>query len=226
MESPRQRGSNIQSPTPSPSECDICGGMGWVAIEGEGARACICQRERAIRRELPPRYHGARLADFSAPVRERIARWLKNPADGLLLCGPAGCGKTFLSAAIVRERIETRRKCAFRRMAQLYADLREAFRADTAESEVLRPYIDSEMIVLDDLGAGALSDFERRAALDVVDARLNSLRPTIVTTNLDLDEISAKLDDRLASRLSTYEMLRLAGADRRLARPQTVAVSR
>ncbi|HLW82565.1 MAG TPA: ATP-binding protein [Candidatus Acidoferrales bacterium] len=145
-------------------------------------------------------------------------RWLADPGDGLLLCGPVGCGKTFLSAAIVRERIEARRKCLFRAVAQLYAELREAFRVNASEAEVLRPYLNSEMIVLDDLGAGALSDFERRAALDVVNARLNSLQPTIVTTNLELEEIAKKLDDRLASRLSTYKPLRLAGVDRRITR--------
>lgn len=182
-----------------------------------GMAPCKCQREKAIQRELPPRYQQARLTDFSTGVRECVTRWIENPGDGLLLSGTTGSGKTHLAAALLRELIKRGQKCTFRRIANLYQDLRESFRLNTSEAEILSPYLASPLIVLDDLGSGALSDMERRAALQIIDVRLNSLRPTIITTNLDLEEISAKIDDRVASRLGTYVNVRLAGADRRLA---------
>ena len=57
-------------------------------------------------------------------------------------------------------------------------------------------------LVLDDLGAGSLSDCERRYTLELIDTRLNKLRPTIVTSNWNLQEIAERMDDRIASRLA------------------------
>jgi len=102
-------------------------------------------------------------------------------------------------------------------IAELYAALRECCRLNTSEAEVLRPYAAAPLVVLDDLGAGGLTDFERRATLEILDQRLNQLRPTVVTTNWELPEIAVKMDDRIASRLATFTNIRLAGADRRLA---------
>ena len=142
--------------------------------------------------------------------------WLKSPGEGLLLSGTVGSGKTHLAAAIVRERIEHGTTASFRRMADFYAALRESYRTNVSEAEVVRPYVDSPLMVLDDLGAGSLTDFERRSTLEILDQRQNRMRPTIVTTNWELGEVAEKMDDRISSRLAMYRNLRLAGADRRL----------
>ena len=177
---------------------------------------CKCQKEKMIRRELPLRFQQACLTDFSERVRECVRRWIENPGDGLLLSGTAGSGKTHLAAALLREFIERGQRCSFRRIADLYQDLRESFRLNRSEAEILSPLLASPRIVLDDLGSGALTNMERYAALQIIDLRLNSQRPTVITTNLDLEEISLKIDDRIASRLGSYMNVRLAVPDRRL----------
>jgi hypothetical protein len=199
----------------SQSDCEVCGGDGWISVNRK-VKACACQRKLLIERELPPLYRSARLSDLAPQIRERVSQWLQAPSKGLLISGGVGIGKTYIAAAIIRDLVEHGGKPLFRRMADLYAALRENYRVNGHEEEVLRPYFSAGLIVLDDLGAGGLTDFERRATLEVIERRLNWQRPTVVTTNWGLTEIAEKMDDRIASRLALYTDLPLKGTDRRL----------
>lgn len=100
-------------------------------------------------------------------------------------------------------------------MSDIYAALRKGFGLGKSESQVLASCARAPLLFLDDFASGVLSDFERREALDLVDKRMNSLLPSVVTTNLTLEEI-ARWDDRIASRLATFRLVNLEGADRRL----------
>lgn len=89
---------------------------------------------------------------------------------------------------------------------------------DDSEESLIAQYVNVRWLVLDDLGAGALTDFERRYALDLLNRRGNAKRRTILTTNLQLQEIAEKLDERIASRLSGFDQIEAQGNDRRAPR--------
>jgi DNA replication protein DnaC len=120
-----------------------------------------------------------------------------------------------LAASIFRVLVEARKDVAFERCAKFYADARETFRTNCSERAVLDPLEHAHILILDDLGAGKLSDYERRLALELFECRINGERPTVVTTNWSLDEISELMDDRIASRLSLFTQLKLLGTDLR-----------
>lgn len=144
--------------------------------------------------------------------------WLFNPTDGLFITGPCGTGKTHLAAGIVRQFTLKGTGVVLKRCADFHREVREMFRADSTvcESALMSPLEKTRFLVLDDLAAGSLSDCERRYTLELLDVRLNSLRPTIVTSNWSLQEISERMDDRIASRLAGFTALELAGKDRRI----------
>jgi DNA replication protein DnaC len=135
---------------------------------------------------------------------------------GLLISGPTGVGKTHLAAAITRLLVEAREDVRFHEVSCFYSELRECMRRDESEENVVAPYANVRWLVLDDFGAGALTDFERRYALHLLNRRANTRLKTIVTTNCELHVIAEKLDERIASRLSQFDQIGAGGKDRRV----------
>lgn len=176
----------------------------------------MCLALKRLRATVPEAFWNARLADFDASLMERMGAWIGSAAGNLLLTGEPGTGKTHMAVALVRARLELGLPAAFKRMATFYRELRDSYGGDRTEESVLRQYIGAPMLALDDLGAGGLTDHERRYALELIDERANRLRSTVVTTNWSLEDIAAKMDERIASRLASYERLDFQGRDMRL----------
>jgi DNA replication protein DnaC len=159
----------------------------------------------------------ARLSDFAQPIIVAARSWLQQPTThGLFLTGATGTSKTWLAAAMVRTLVEAGRRVGFRCAADFYADLRATINdADVAELTILSQATEPEFFVLDDVGAGGLTDFERRSTLHLLEHRLNYLRPTIVTSNLSVEQIALVMDERIASRLAGFTRMAMTGRDRR-----------
>ncbi len=191
-----------------------------MVLHGKPARMmrCSCRgtaAEARIRAILPARYWSARLSDFTPEVAGAMQRWLAQPRDGLYVSGPAGTGKTHLSCAIVRAAVDAKQQITFLRCSDLYSEIRKSFSAEAGEGDVESRYEQAPLLVLDDMAAGSLSDFERREMLNLLDTRLNSLRPTVVTSNLSLEQIALQMDERIASRMRSFVPIVLGGRDRR-----------
>src|SRR6266446_4789855 len=216
--SQRQASTPTSNPSEQAPDCSECRGTGWKMKDGR-ASLCACAIERKIHAALPERYWPAKLDDFSGTAYELVMDWLFNPSDGLFITGPCGTGKTHLGAAIVRQFITKGVNVKMARCADFYRDVREMFKGESqgGESAIMSPLEKARYLILDDLGAGSLSDCERRYSLELLDVRLNKLRPTIVTSNWSVQEISERMGDRIASRLAGFAQLELAGKDKRLA---------
>jgi DNA replication protein DnaC len=141
---------------------------------------------------------------------------MQQPTDGLLIIGPCGSGKTYLAAAMVKERIEASLEAGFVRCQDFYGEIREGYRKNASEKHLIESYVKVPLLVLDDLATGSMSEFERRYALELIDKRLNALRPTVITTNWSLERISEQFDDRVASRLSSFIRILPGRRDRRI----------
>jgi hypothetical protein len=222
-----QRANNTEpqpSSEPQEVECPKCAGTGYVR-GAVGMRECACTAERRVIARLPLRFKRASLVDFPRGVQEFVLGWLSDPRDGLLLTGAVGTGKTHLLAAMARTLLLTSQEAVFRRCAELYASLRVCYRENRSEEAVLSEYTAPRWLFLDDLGAGSLSDFERRNALEILDQRFNRNLPTAISTNWSLEQIAERMDDRIASRLSALHAMELSGEDKRSA-PRILAPRR
>ncbi len=97
----------------------------------------------------------------------------------------------------------------------------------TAEMDILRPVMDAELLVLDDLGAEKPSEWVEETMNLIVNTRYNERRPTIFTTNYEdlpddteLDSLKVRVGFRLHSRLHEMcEFLEYDGGDYRMLPP-------
>jgi DNA replication protein DnaC len=217
-----QVGRMFTNPTP-PSICPECGGEGWVPAERDergfikAMRPCECQRATRIARRIPAKYASARLADFKAGIMDVVTAWLRDSrSPGLFLYGPVGTGKTHLAVAICRVLLEAGQDVLLKSATRFYRDIRESFNSDRNEESVVAEYVRVPWLLLDDVGAGALSDFERRYLLDLLDRRAD--RRTMITSNLAVEDFARRLDERIASRLREFTSMACQGADRRAVR--------
>lgn len=153
----------------------------------ESARDAIA-KEREFQRRLyeagiPERYRSAdkvvdvkRLNELNKTAEER----------GLYLHGGTGTGKTTMALAIAITAIREGRSAKFVKAYQIPALFRTY--AD-AEETLARPYL----LVIDDLGSDTTTEWANTRLRAAIDARYDSMRPTVVTSNYSKDQLAKLL---------------------------------
>ncbi len=108
--------------------------------------------------------------------------------------GPQGTGKTFLSASLAMFQAEKGLRVAFldcaRRLEEI-ARLATDYRNPGAFAEAIEELVSSDLLVLDDFGAGYMTARIRdQLLLPLLEGRLRAHRPTILTSRDDYHEIA------------------------------------
>jgi DNA replication protein DnaC len=186
--------------------CTRCRDTGWVIESRQGrevAVRCQCRKDRkgvallaACR--IPQRYASCTLDNFDVDwdpgtpsikqawqIAKRLVARFPDVKQGLLFQGPAGIGKTHLAVASLKELVQGRGvRGLYVNFVELVQALQAAFDGGSrARDEILTPVIEADVVVLDELGAGKVSEWTMDLLYFVVNRRYMDVKLTLATTN-------------------------------------------
>lgn len=137
---------------------------------------------------------------------------LKNQPISILLMGPVGTGKTFVSNCIVNEALEKDLSVIYISSIDLVDSFFEEDKDDT-----LQKLYKVDLLVIDDLGTEYMSEYSNAILFSIIDKRINYNKATVISTNLSYDEIKNYYKERVASRIANeYNLFKLYGRDLRI----------
>ena len=205
--------------------CDECFGTGTKLDPVKGAILCPCRRPDRFKKllaaaRIPRRYAACTFDSFKAQpgtsqdhallLAQSLVAEYPAVERGLLFMGPAGVGKTHLAVAIIKGLIEKGFAGIFSEFGALLKQIQDSYNpiSNSSELKVLAPVYQTDVLVLDELGATVPTDWVRDTMYQIINKRYNDNKLTIFTTNY-FDEASSEKDKVLEDRISTRLRSRL-----------------
>ncbi|MCY1304739.1 DNA replication protein DnaC [compost metagenome] len=96
-----------------------------------------------------------------------------------------------------------RRNVLYTTVSRVCQQVKASYSKESSQSEreALELFRTPDLLILDEVGASYGTDFERMLMFEVINARYEDLKPTLVISNLSAPDLAAALGDRTVDRL-------------------------
>lgn len=137
-------------------------------------------------------------------------------SPNLLMSGAPGLGKTFLSACIAGVVVSKGYSVVYDTAIHVFSCLEKQKFGGGTEDELCtaEQVMACDLLILDDLGTEMHTGFIASALYSIVNGRIMAEKPTIISTNLSMEQLTQRYSPQIASRLDgEYDILSFAGQD-------------
>ena len=158
-----------------------------------------------------PRERAQKIFDAARKYAQNFSLSSKN----LLFLGGTGLGKTHLSLAIVNVVINRGFSVCYGTSQNICEDLQsEQFGRDADIAYKKRRVLDSDLLVIDDLGTEIENQYSIATLYNIINSRILAKKPTVISTNYDFKVLEDKYDKRITSRITgEYVRMQFFGTD-------------
>ena len=220
--------------------CDRCGGSGYVGSTMCECLAELCRQEQKkeltflnVGREsfeqfrldyYPDRIDPTLGLNVRAVMEKtyqtcrRYAATFSERSGNLLFSGDTGLGKTFLSACIARTVADRGYSVVYESAGHLFSRLERAkFSGDEEAREESKKYTVCDLLIVDDLGTEMPGQFTTAALYSLINDRMLAGKATIISTNLNVEDLARRYSPQIASRLrGSFSRVAFLGDDIRV----------
>lgn len=162
--------------------------------------------------KLPPKFKDASLENFTAPTNDhafllKVGNRFVNsfskehPPGGMVIMGGTGTGKTHFSIALGREITSMGLTPCYTTVAEMIKKVRSGWGEVGGENIALSKLIHYDLLIIDEIGVQTGSPNEKQIICEVIDGRYKVMKPTILISNLAIDEVASYVSERSVSRV-------------------------
>ena len=180
---------------------------------------------------VPSEFHKACVSELSKATTGGLST-----DRSYFIKGDVGVGKSHMAVVLLRQYLESIKPEYDERQKEYYFDgladmlplfievpelllvIRDSYREKStmSEKEIVDYYTMTPFLVLDDLGVEKASEFSTLMIYLIINRRCTSGKTTIITSNLNLEEIKDRLSDRISSRIKGMcREITVSGNDKR-----------
>lgn len=201
-------------------DCPKCKNKGWIAytkryedcdITTMCTTPCECMKQRATKRHIEQSNLGDllkfRVRDFNATsewqkeLKQIVVDYIQNGKGyWLALLGSSGAGKTHLCSAVANEFLKQGSEVRYTVWTSMTKELKKDVFSQGSERRMLHDLMNVQVLYIDDLFKGVVSDQDASLMFDLINHRYNTNKTTLITSERTVEEL-ADIDEAIAGRM-------------------------
>ena len=155
-------------------------------------------------------------------IATNFTRGFGSEFDNLLLYGETGLGKTYVCHAIAKELLDSGFTVLYLtapRLIRIIEKSRNFYEDQSENIELLKTIDDVDLLILDDLGTEVMTVVTIAALFDIINHRLITKKPMVISTNLDQNSLMEHYSERIVSRfIASYQIVKFFGKNIRISK--------
>ena len=149
--------------------------------------------------------------------------------NNLLLYGETGLGKTYVCHAIAKELLDAGFTVLYLtapRLIRLIEKSRNFYEDQSENIEMLKTIDEVDLLILDDLGTEVMTVVTIASLFDIINHRLITKKPMVISTNLDQNGLTEHYTERIVSRfIASYQIVKFFGKNIRISKKEASITS-
>ena len=172
-----------------------------------------CMQEKKDKADESEKRNQLEIDKINVPKQVKILKYCTDYAENFsdrkktglsfLMLGLPGTGKTHLSIGIAFEVMKNGHSSVFTTASRMLRAIKDTYHkgSEFSEMQVLATYETCDLLIIDEIGVQTGSDYEKNIIFDVINSRYENVRPTIILSNLSIDECKLYLGERVFDRM-------------------------